>query len=150
MYILECLDWWQWWSRVWIWEDRQLSRCARSCFSARLMEMLHPLRSDSYDSSASMAVAVGVCNVCPQTGEKVVLRSLLRFKMMDQRDFPMGEAFEQLRLLVDAFPVICYMKKEAKWAKALKNKIEKIGSKQPGRPIFVALPRTLACLHWSN
>lgn len=81
---------------------------------------------------------------------KVMLMSLVHFKMMDRRDLPMGEAFEQLRLLLDVFPVICYMKKEAKWAKTLKNKIEKLDSKQPGRPIFVALPRTLTCPHLSN
>jgi len=43
-----------------------------------------------------------------------ILSPLVPFKVMDQRGFPMGEAFVRLRLLLDAFPLSCYVKKEAK------------------------------------
>lgn len=79
-----------------------------------------------------------------------ILRSLVPPTATDESDFPMGEALVWLWMLLDVFSVSCYMKKEAKWAKPLKNEIEKFDSKQPGRTIFMALEGTLTCLHLSN
>lgn len=57
---------------------------------------------------------LGFAMCLPVDGTKRdILGLLVPFKVFDQRDFPVGEAFVQLRLLLDVFPVSCYMKKRS-------------------------------------
>ena len=107
----------EWWSRVWIREGRRLPWCDGDDLSARVIEMLHPagvvvlLMTPECVQPWQLGFAMCV----PIGGRKRdILSPLVPFGAMDKRDFSMGEAFVRLRLLLDVFPVSCYMKKEAK------------------------------------
>lgn len=103
----------------------------------------------AYDSRASTATAVGFCDVSARRWDKKGRpRSLGSLRGVQPKRLSCGRSIVQLRLLLDAFPVSRYMKKEAKWAKPLKTGIEELDSKQPGRTIFMALKGTLTCPHY--